>query len=165
MIGYGDGGGHGNETWGYNSVNYAVSIFVNIVQNSISYWTNDIATQSNTSNAPYQLVDGDSGGGDFIYNSSTGFWELAGLNEGIFSGGGSVFVQINNSTFDTVYDGYPETGDTTTFTGSTTYENQINSILDALAAVDTPAMPCWALVLMGGVLLAAAVPAVLAERR
>ena len=160
IIGFGDGGAHTNETWGYDTMNNGVSEYVNL--GGLPYWTNDFSTL-NGSSAEYQLVGGDSGGAAFIYNSSTGKWELAGLNEGEFSsnGGGSVFVQINNSTFSTEYPNTPSSGDTTTYTGTTTYETQIGAIIQPPQTSDTPAMPPWALIVLGGVLGVVAVPQLL----
>jgi hypothetical protein len=80
MIGY--GGGYG-ETWGENHV-------TEINQSAVvySFVSNDFYTMNGTYNYhggsvtnTAQLVSGDSGGGDFIYNSTTGQWELAGINE------------------------------------------------------------------------------------
>jgi hypothetical protein len=112
-----------------------------------SIWvTNDFVAET-ASGANYQLVDNDSGGGDFIYNSTSKQWELAGLNEANNSQNGSAptvsfFVQLD------------------------TYAAQIQAIYNPPAgASDTPVMPGWALVLMGGFLFCVATPAVLLERK
>ena len=88
-----------------------------------------------TNNA--QVVTGDSGGGDFIYNASTGQWNLAGINEitGTDNSGQALsgFVQLD------------------------TYASQINAIVDApIAPTDTPAMPLPGLIVMAGSLFFAA---------
>jgi Trypsin-like peptidase domain len=90
MIGYGGGQG---ESWGFNTVTQINQL---ITLQGASYVTNDFFTalgttsynnpggsgsQSVTNNA--QLVGGDSGGGDFIFNPGTGQWELAGINEAV----------------------------------------------------------------------------------
>ena|SRR5208282_1621821 len=90
MVGYGGGQG---ETWGFNTV---TQINQPISLQGASYVSNDFFTalgtttyinpggsgsQSVTNNA--QLVGGDSGGGDFIFNPATGQWELAGINEAV----------------------------------------------------------------------------------
>ena len=159
MIGYGDGQNKTNETWGYDKVNYLTSVFVNL--EGLPYWTNDFATENGSADE-YQLVGGDSGGAEFIFNSSTSTWELAGLNEGTFTGG-SVFVELSNATFSSAYGNTPATGDTTTYTGTTVYETQIEQAMTPVS--DTPAMPLWALVTLGGLLALVAMPCVLSERR
>jgi hypothetical protein len=72
-------------------------------------------------------VGNDSGGGDFIYNSTTGMWELAGINEAYLYQSstntapvGSAMVQLS------------------------TYATAINT--DMLAAGATPEPPTWMLV-------------------
>ncbi len=52
-----------------------------------------IRASSATNN--YQLVGRDSGGGDFTYNSSTGAWILAGINEAIDQNNDSYMVQMS----------------------------------------------------------------------
>jgi hypothetical protein len=84
MIGY--GGSHG-ETWGEDNINYVdqvTPLTVGVtVYNSLDFYTvNGTSTagfRSITNNA--ELVPGDSGGGDFIFNATTDKWELAGINE------------------------------------------------------------------------------------
>jgi Trypsin len=86
MIGYGGGQG---ETWGLNTVT-SINQSVQINANSTTYTTTDFETAygttthglSSVTNSA-QLVNGDSGGGDFIYNSSAGIWTLAGINEAV----------------------------------------------------------------------------------
>jgi len=98
MIGY--GGTQRVETWGLNTVtenNVPVTI------NGFPYTTNDFETdfgtttrhgQSVTNN--YQFVLGDSGGGDFICNASTGEWELAGINEAADLDNNGYMVQLSS---------------------------------------------------------------------
>jgi hypothetical protein len=84
MIGYGGGQG---ETWGENTItqkNLTINPDGTSFQSldfATEFGANTICGQTITNTA--QLVSGDSGGGDFIYNSSTGLWELAGINEAI----------------------------------------------------------------------------------
>jgi len=105
IIGYGGGRG---ETWGYNTI---TAVNQPVTPEGFTYVSNDFYTalgtitstnpngpgsQSITNNA--QLVGGDSGGGDFIYNAATGQWELAGINEAIGTVGDqyiSAFVQLD----------------------------------------------------------------------
>ncbi len=88
MIGYGGGAG---KTWGLNTI---TQVNQSITPDGMSYVSNDFLTytgnftvynsdhtDSQTIYNPAQLVGGDSGGGDFIYNATTGTWELAGINE------------------------------------------------------------------------------------
>ncbi len=109
MIGY--GGGHG-ETWGENNVtqiNEPVSV---AGYSSTDFYTltgtgtYSMGTVTNTA----QLVVNDSGGGEFIYDSATSQWQLAGINEAQLineqSGQlvGSAMVQLSNydTTIDTI---------------------------------------------------------------
>jgi len=96
MIGYGSG----SETWGLNTVT-AANVTVEVI--GYSYETTDFQTaygttsdgnQSVTNNAV--LIGGDSGGGDFIYNSAAGTWTLAGINEAVdLSNADSYMVQLS----------------------------------------------------------------------
>jgi len=160
MIGYGDGGSLTNKTWGYNTINYSPSNYLNLSGSSL--WSNDFVTLNGTS-AEYQLVGGDSGGADFIYNSTLSRWELAGLNEGNSPGVFSAFVQLNNSTFSTVESNTPTTGETTTYTGTTVYAAQIVEIITP--PEPTPALPVWAMMILGAALAFAAMPRSIFERR
>ena len=95
MFGYGGGQG---ETWGLNTVTSAnqleaVSGFESTDFETM-YGTIFAGTGSVTNN--YSLVSGDSGGGDFIYNSSTQAWQLAGINEAVDGSGDSIFVQLSS---------------------------------------------------------------------
>jgi len=144
IIGYGGGEG---ESWGLNTVTQINEL---ITPEDYSYVSNDFLTltgaitydnprgngsETITNNA--QVVTGDSGGGDFIYNASTGQWNLAGINEitGTDTSGQALsgFVQLD------------------------TYASQINAIVDApIAPTDTPAMPLPGLIVMAGSLFFAA---------
>ena len=111
MLGY---GGSNSLTWGLDTVT-EINQSIDLTQSSPSfpYITNDFycdngtvkrgaSTITNNSN----VVLGDSGGADFIYNVSTKQWELAGINEitdmyanhsGSYNGNGtfSGFVQLD----------------------------------------------------------------------
>ena len=136
IIGY---GGNEGETWGLNTVTQINEL---ITPQGFTYVSNDFLTltgtttydnphgsgsKSITNNA--QVVSGDSGGGDFIYNAATGQWNLAGINEitGTDTSGQALsgFVQLD------------------------TYASQIDAIVDApIAPTDTPAVPLPGLVVM-----------------
>jgi len=112
MLGY---GGSNSLTWGLDTVT-EINQSIDLTQSSPSfpYITNDFycdngtvkrgaSTITNNSN----VVLGDSGGADFIYNVSTKQWELAGINEitdmyanysGSYHGNGtfSGFVQLDS---------------------------------------------------------------------
>ena len=88
MIGYGGPSGQGSESWGTNSVylnNYG-PVAVNGFE-SIDFVTLDSGSNYAT------LVNGDSGGGDFVKVGSN--WELAGLNEAV-STNAAFFVQLSS---------------------------------------------------------------------
>jgi len=126
MLGYGGG----NESWGYNTV---TQTNVLITPGGYSYVSNDFLTVNGTTTYGlssvtnnYQLVGGDSGGGDFVFNSNTNLWELTGINEVVGTG------MINAQT--------------ATFSGMVqlnTYQSQINAI------VATPEPATWALLGLG----------------
>jgi hypothetical protein len=95
MLGYGGG----NESWGANivtTVNIPIEIqgysYESIDFETAHGTTNNISS-SITNNA--ELIVGDSGGGDFITNSSGG-WTLAGINEAIDANGNSYFIQLSD---------------------------------------------------------------------
>jgi hypothetical protein len=103
IIGYGGSTPNGGESWGVNTVtqiNQSVALGSSYVSNDFLtiLGTTTIGDRSVTNDA--QLVAGDSGGGDFIRNSATGLWELAGINEavGTTSQGQqlSAFVQLDS---------------------------------------------------------------------
>jgi hypothetical protein len=111
MIGFGDG--HG-ETWGLNTVTST-----NVSVQLSTYTTTDFATAyGTTTQGPFSVtnnanfVNGDSGGGGFIFNSSTGNWTLAGLNEAVDTTPNhpdSYLVQLSNySTQINTITGVPE---------------------------------------------------------
>ena len=142
MIGYGDGGSHAKETWGYDTV---TSPYINQGVQLYGWASYDFCTV-NGSKALYETADGDSGGADFIYNSSLKRWELAGLNE----------IELTNGANPPVEEG-------SGYVQLDTYFTQIEQIITP--PLSEPTMPQWALVLMGGMLFCVAVPAVLLERR
>ena len=95
MLGY---GGNQGETWGMNTV---TSGSVSVTIAGYPFTTTDFETafgtttrgsNSATNNAAFVL--GDSGGGDFVYDSSTGTWELTGINEAIDSGTNGYMVEL-----------------------------------------------------------------------
>ncbi len=111
MLGFGDGNSQvTTETWGLNVVTaHDVAIGVE------SFGTNDIETAYGTPNN-YYLVVGDSGGGDFIYDSLSSRWQLVGFNEAV--------DQSNNNSY---------------FVQLSTYASQIN----AITATPVPALRWW----------------------
>jgi hypothetical protein len=133
MIGYGDGASMSNETWGYDTV---TSPYINQGTQLLNWASYDFYT-ANGNKAKYEVVGGDSGGGDFMYNATLNRWELAGLNEAELTNGtngpeiGSAFIQLD------------------------TYLDQINGIITP-APTDSPTMPQWALILLGAMLCLAA---------
>jgi hypothetical protein len=144
MIGFGDGYQMTNETWGFNTV---TEINQSMTPEYTSWVSNDFLTITGQSSNgktsatnSYQVVSGDSGGGDFTYNSSAGRWELAGINEVT----GTV-TYSNGST-----QGYSG------FVQLDTYATQIEQI--TAPVVDTPVMPPWALIILGGAVLGLARP-------
>jgi hypothetical protein len=130
-------GGNSGLTWGYDNVT-ATNVRPDppvVINNTTYYSTNFVAdmTGSNTS----ILVTGDSGGGDFVYNTSTQKWELTGINEfsGTYSDGTqtSGFVQLNQ------------------YESTITYDMAHPNV-----PVDTPTMPFAGLMTMACVLFLAA---------
>jgi len=105
MIGY--GGGHG-QTWGLNTVtdtNISVTLGPDY-----PFDTNDFETEFGTITRSgssitnnYQFIIGDSGGGDFTYNSLAGTWQLSGINEAIDSDNNGYMVDL--STYSSQIDG------------------------------------------------------------
>jgi len=102
MIGYGNSQG---ETWATNTI-YETGQDTKLTSPSfdstdfytVDNFSPDGANTTITHNG--QLVPGDSGGGDFIYNSATGEWQLAGINEVLLEDNtgkiaGSGMVQIS----------------------------------------------------------------------
>jgi hypothetical protein len=86
MLGYGEASGFTTtEAWGLNTV---TQTGVNVMITDTSFSSTDFETAYGTTPGEhssvtndYYLNVGDSGGGDFIYNSSLGEWQLAGINE------------------------------------------------------------------------------------
>ena len=95
MIGYGGGA----LSWGLDTVTEAdMSIVVTgYPYDSIDFETayGTTTVENNTTTNYASLVSGDSGGGNFIYNSSTGTWMLAGINEAIDENADSYMVQVS----------------------------------------------------------------------
>jgi len=88
MIGY---GGTGQESWGYNTVTASSGYLNDLPWNSVgfetAYGTNSFPSFTNSA----ILVNGDSGGGDFVKVGTN--WELAGINVGA-DASNSYFVQL-----------------------------------------------------------------------
>lgn len=132
MIGY---GGSNGETWGEDTINYtnqATPLTVgSTVYNSVDFYTVDgtsiAGTQSITNNA--QLVAGDSGGGDFIFNATTKQWELAGINE----------VQLEDENKNVVGSGMVQL-------------NNYSTTIEGDMAIAAPEPPAWQLLGLGIVL-------------
>jgi hypothetical protein len=129
MIGYGGANGQGSESWGINTVqlNTQYPISVN------GYESIDFTTLNSGRNYA-SVVNGDSGGGDFIKIGST--WQLAGITEAIIS-----YTQTN-----------PLTG--TNYTGSAfvqldEYSGQISSIVNAVPEPSSVALVVLSLATLG----------------
>jgi len=152
IIGWGAGGGSRFETWGYNNpINY-IDQTISVTANGTTYTSNDFATLTETTSAPpketgnpYEVQVGDSGGADFIYNSTTSRWELAGINEG--NNGTSVFTYSDGAT-----------GGYSVFVQLNTYSTTINSVIAQPLPSDSPTLPVPGLVVMAGLLVLAASP-------
>jgi hypothetical protein len=86
------GGGHG-ESWGLNTVTYTGIPTTYNSYDSIDFDTIYGATSSTGTNDAV-LIGGDSGGGDFVFGSSSE-WTLAGINEQV-GGNNSYMVQLSN---------------------------------------------------------------------
>ena len=143
-------GGSSSMSWGLDTVT-EINEPISITANGTTYTTNDFFTDNSTvtrgigknkmsivNNA--MVVTGDSGGGDFIYNSTTQKRELAGLNEATGSWNGS------NG------DPYYGNGAFSAFIQLSTYASQINTIVQtpfSPPATDEPAMPLSGLVVLG----------------
>lgn len=114
MIGYG-----GGKSWGVNSVT-RIGTVVQVAGYTNTDFSTYYGTYTNGSHRAvnnYVFVGGDSGGGAFIYNTSTSKWQLAGINEAVDVNQTSYMVQLS------------------------VYATQINSIISAASApgVDTTA--------------------------
>ncbi len=139
IIGYGGGAG---ETWGQGSITYIDQLVAldgtPFVSNDffVFYGSYSFSGSSFTNNAI--LVGGDSGGGDFTYNSTTNTWELAGINEVVGSG--------TMGTMGITFSGMVQLN---------SYAAQINAIVNPPSS-DTPTLPLPALFALAGLLLWAA---------
>jgi len=130
MIGYGNSAG---EAWATNTVyenNQTTTLGTTL--SSLDFYTVDSFSQvgSNpnvTMTKNGQLVPGDSGGADFIYNSVSGKWELVGINE--------VLLEDQTNSDKIVGSGMVQTGSYAT--------------LISAAMVPTPEPPSWLLALAG----------------
>lgn len=96
MIGYGGGQG---QTWGLNT---ATQIDQSIFLSGYGYTSTDFVTDygsfghgpsSFTNN--YTLIVGDSGGADFIFDSTASKWVLSGINEAVDSNKNSYLVELS----------------------------------------------------------------------
>ncbi|MEI9997981.1 MAG: trypsin-like peptidase domain-containing protein [Verrucomicrobiota bacterium] len=144
MLGFGIGGGNRGESWGFDTV---TEINQSITPSGTSFVSNDFLTLTGSStsgghtvNNAYQVDSGDSGGGDFIFNTTTNRWELAGINE-----------VMGTVTFDN--------GSQQGFSGFVqidTYAQQIQAIIQA--PTDTPTLPQWALIALAGLLIVLSTP-------
>jgi hypothetical protein len=139
MLGFGGGAGL---SWGFDNVteiNETVSH-----PSSLPYISNDFFTDNGAIPPPPSkagimnnatVVGGDSGGGDFSFNTSTQKWNLIGINE--------VTGSYSNSAV--------------TFSGMiqlSSYAVRINEII--YPSTDTPTMPFFGLLVLGGFLFLAA---------
>ena len=147
VLGWGAGGGNRNETWGYDTINSVDGEGQTLPVLSPPYnvysSTGFITCTETSSNPPkhpenlYQVVTGDSGGADFIYNATASRWELAGINEQDGT------LQYPDSTIGG-YSGYVELS---------AYYSSIETLIAQPLATDMPAMPLPALSALAGLLL------------
>jgi hypothetical protein len=129
-------GGPVGWTWGYDTVTRIntpkpSNQYTQFVANDF-YTDNSVTIGSTTVTNHSFLVDGDSGGGAFVYNTGSNRWELAGINE----------VADANST---VFSGMVQLN---------TYAAEINAIVNP--STDSPAMPLPLLIALGALLFFAA---------
>ncbi|MEI9895149.1 MAG: trypsin-like serine protease [Chthoniobacter sp.] len=100
MLGYGTSSGFA-ETWGLNTV---TQTGVTVPLDGTSFVSKDFETAygtttmgANSATNNYLLFLGDSGGGDFIYNSAAAQWQLAGINEAVDpNNNNSYMVELSN---------------------------------------------------------------------
>ena len=147
MLGF---GGASAETWGYDDVTLANQ---QISVTGYSYSSTDFITAngtvsngSTTNTNDSQLVSGDSGGGDFIYNSSLGEWQLAGINEATGTGSigeyhGKWYLASDASGLPSGSTHVQNNVDFSAMVQTSTYQSQIDAIVDA------PEPPAWSLLL------------------
>jgi hypothetical protein len=94
------GMGGGSESWGLNTV---TENDLQVQVTGYSFTTIDFQTAygdpptgfTNLDNEA-TLIAGDSGGGDFIYDSQTGKWQLAGINEAVDQDSNSYMVELSH---------------------------------------------------------------------
>ena len=111
MIGYGGG----SESWGINTVTtapYPAPILLNgyaTIDFETAHGTTTFFTKSITNDA--ELVNGDSGGADFMTNAS-GTWQVAGLNEAVDTNGDAFLIQLSSyySQINPLISAVPEPG-------------------------------------------------------
>lgn len=91
------GNGGGGKSWGANVVTDVDDIVslsgYNSTSFSTNYGTTTLGNRSVTNSA--RAVTGDSGGAGFIFNASSGEWELAGVMAAVSSDGDTYLVQLN----------------------------------------------------------------------
>jgi hypothetical protein len=149
MIGYGGGQG---ETWGLNTVTQVdVPVQANGFTSTdfeVDFGTTTVGQGANTSSIrnDFRLVVGDSGGGDFIYDSAAARWTLAGINEALDDRNNGFLVQLSD------------------------YAAQINSVISVPEPTAAGLLACGVLALgrrfgrhgarRGGALVPSAVPGV-----
>jgi hypothetical protein len=92
-------GNGGGESWGLNTIT-AVNLTEQIggftfktLDFETDLGTTTLGSESATNDATF--VVGDSGGGDFIYDSVTGSWQLAGLNERLDSNNDANMIELS----------------------------------------------------------------------
>jgi hypothetical protein len=97
MIGFGDGGSRTTEAWGVNTVTQANEPYSVGGFHSTDFESDfgTITAGANSATNDYYLVIGDSGGGDFVFNSSLGEWQLAGIGEDVNTNNDSFMVQFS----------------------------------------------------------------------
>lgn len=144
MIGWGAGGGNRNQTWGYNTISEVSTTLPTLPAPDSSYVSTGFLTLTVTTSTPpkntenlYEVVTGDSGGADFIYNSTSSRWELAGINEQ------SGTLQYSDGT----------TGGYSGCVQLSSYDTSITNIIAQPLATDTPVAPLPALLVMAGALI------------
>lgn len=158
MIGYGDNGalnsnGTPLKTWGQATIDFKQ--FLPVSAGPTTYYSTDLVTVngtvsngSTTSTNNSQIVNDDSGGASFVYNSYLGIWQLAGINEAI----GSDTLEDDNGVWklvDTADAGATNVQDVS-FSAMVNVSSYSSSISqdDGIAEV-VPEPPAWMLALAG----------------